>query len=58
MKQEEEQVDVDGIFEDVRERNSHVMGCQGEDDADILWANEEPDDDGTKDWAMKIIMEN
>jgi COMPASS component SWD1 len=56
MKQEEEEVDVDGIFEGVPERKLQNVGGNGEDDEDNSWADEEPDND-IRDWNLKIIME-
>ena len=56
MKQEEEEVDVEGIFEVANEQNPQVVGLSREDDEDILWADKEPDDD-VRNWNMKIIIE-
>ena len=56
MKAEEDKVDVIGIAEDMYEHNASAAGWNGDQDEDILWADEEPDDD-IRDWNMKIVME-
>lgn len=56
MKEEEEEVDVDSILEDETKGKVQNVGWSA-DDEDILWAEEEPDDD-IKDWTMHIIMED
>lgn len=56
MKQEEEEVDVDGLVDDELKRDIQAVRWNG-DDEDIQWAEEEPDDD-VRDWTMKIIMED
>jgi COMPASS component SWD1 len=56
MKEEEEEVDVITITENVSERQPQAGGWNGDHDEDILWADEEPDDD-VQEWSMKTVME-
>jgi COMPASS component SWD1 len=56
MRQEEEEVDIDGIVEDAPRRQTQPLGWNGDHDEDILWADDEPDDD-IRDWKMRIVME-
>jgi len=56
MKAEEEEVDIEGLAEDDTVQSVELMQRLGEDDPDIAWAMEEPDDD-MRGWKMKIMME-
>ena len=49
-------MDVDGLHDDARGRLPPAVGWNGEDDDDVFWADEEPDDND-RDWIIKNIME-
>ncbi|KAI0317746.1 quinon protein alcohol dehydrogenase-like superfamily [Amylostereum chailletii] len=55
MKQEEEEVDVEsGVDVDGESEGGRV---NGEQDEDLTWAEDEPDEDG-RGWKMKLVMED
>ncbi|EJF63084.1 COMPASS complex protein [Dichomitus squalens] len=55
MLEEEEDVDIESGVEEVNGTADHTRQ-NGENDEDILWALEEPDDD-MKGWELKVIMD-
>ncbi|GBE79127.1 Set1 complex component swd1 [Sparassis crispa] len=58
MKAEEQEVDIDGLTDDkdeVARRNE--LQRNDEDDEDVAWATEEPDED-ISDWRMRIQVED
>jgi COMPASS component SWD1 len=55
MKAEEEEVDIDTVIEDTTRPSSKLQAQ--EDDEDLAWADEDPDDDAAG-WKMKIIMDD
>lgn len=57
MKQEEEEVDIDGVDDELVNGNSNDHSRNGEFDEDAVWAGEEPDDD-VSGWRLKVIMED
>lgn len=57
MKQEEEDVDIHGSFKPEVNGGADPVRWTNEDDEDIAWANEEPDDD-IRGWKLKILIED
>lgn len=57
MLEEEEDVDIDGVVEPVANGVVDHLRQNGEDDEDILWALDDPDDD-VKGWKLKVISED
>ena len=57
MKQEEEDVDIHGSPDSGANGALDSPRWMNEEDEDIMWANEEPDDD-MRGWRLKILIEN
>lgn len=55
MKEEEQEVDIAGVDGGGAQPNG--VRINGEHDEDILWADEEPDED-MEGWKMKILIED
>lgn len=54
---EEEEVDINGGIEDGATQASIRAAWYGDEDEDMSWADEEPDED-LQGWRLKILMEN
>lgn len=54
QKAEEEEIDITGIEEE--EKRGDYWKWNADDDDDIAWADDEPDDD-LPGWKFKILME-
>ncbi|CDO74160.1 hypothetical protein BN946_scf185043.g211 [Trametes cinnabarina] len=57
MLEEEEDVDIEGAVIDVAAPAADQLRQSSENDEDVLWALEEPDDD-VKGWKMKVLVED
>ena len=57
MKGEEEDVDISGSPEAETNGVPEPSRWVSEDDEDVVWANEEPDDD-VRGWKLKILIED
>jgi len=57
MKEEEVEVDIDGIDGAAEVAAERVRAQSGDDDEDAAWALEDPDDD-VHEWRMRIIIED
>lgn len=55
QKAEDEEIDIDGLIEDPSSKQVEHVRLADEDD-DVAWAAEEPDDD-QPDWRMKVMVE-
>ncbi|OCH95883.1 WD40 repeat-like protein [Obba rivulosa] len=57
MKEEEEEVNIEGIDGTAQATVEHARAQSGDYDDDAAWALEEPDDD-SRDWRMRIVIED
>ncbi|EPT03135.1 hypothetical protein FOMPIDRAFT_130234 [Fomitopsis schrenkii] len=56
QKAEDEEIDIDGLVEDPSSKQVEHVQRIADDDDDVAWAAEEPDDDHP-DWRMKVMVE-
>lgn len=54
MKEEEEEINIDGVVDDTMHRNGQIDGMEIEDE-DFSWADQEKKD--MNDFKMRIVMQ-
>ncbi|EMD40979.1 hypothetical protein CERSUDRAFT_121584 [Gelatoporia subvermispora B] len=57
MKEEEEEIDIEGLDGNAQAAPDHARVQTGDDDEDVAWALEEPDEDN-REWRMRIVIED